>query len=312
MMKTYIFKHSLLGVIVGLSILGCTEGDKFDYNKNVAFITGTETTPVTKFVVEDTPSSYAITASTTDKVDKDVNVKFAIDRSLVESYNQEHNTKYYAIPDGAAVLENADAVIQAGKAFSTPVTVKVTSTEDFAEGRVYVIPVTMTQVEGLDILKPSKTIFLQISRVIHFTSLNISNTNLYSNFIFSDDKKQELSNFTYEIKCYSQEWHRIARLCSFTSADEQRSSMLRFGENGLDINALQWVSPSGSANISVSINISKVVQRPLISACVTVPNILFLPLNNYLCIVTVCICAFHRLCNLICECHAIPDNVNLL
>ena len=37
-MKTYIFKHSLLGVIVGLSILGCTEGDKFDYNKNVAFI----------------------------------------------------------------------------------------------------------------------------------------------------------------------------------------------------------------------------------------------------------------------------------
>ena len=97
-MKTYIFKHSLLGVIVGLSILGCTEGDKFDYNKNVAFITGTETTPVTKFVVEDTPSSYAITASTTDKVDKDVNVKFAIDRSLVESYNQEHNTKYYAIP----------------------------------------------------------------------------------------------------------------------------------------------------------------------------------------------------------------------
>ena len=38
-MKTYIFKHSLLGVILGLSILGCTEGDKFDYNKNMAFIT---------------------------------------------------------------------------------------------------------------------------------------------------------------------------------------------------------------------------------------------------------------------------------
>lgn len=103
-------------------------------------------------------------------------------------------------------------MIQAGKAFSTPVTVKVISTEEFAEGRVYVVPVTMVEVDGLEILKPSKTIFLQISRVIHFTSLNISNTNLYSNFIFSDDKKQELSNFTYEIKCYSQEWHRIARL----------------------------------------------------------------------------------------------------
>ena len=140
----------------------------------MAFITGTETTPVTKFVVEDTPSSYAVTASTTDKVDKDVNVKFAIDRSLVETYNNEHNTKYYAIPEGAVTLEDADAVIQAGKAFSTPVTVKVISTEDFAEGRVYVVPVTMVEVDGLEILKPSKTIFLQISRVIHFTSLNIS------------------------------------------------------------------------------------------------------------------------------------------
>ena len=62
-MKTYIFKHSLLGVIVGLSILGCTEGDKFDYNKNVAFITGTETTPVTKFVVEDTCLLYTSDAA---------------------------------------------------------------------------------------------------------------------------------------------------------------------------------------------------------------------------------------------------------
>ena len=39
-MKTYIFKHSLLGVILGLSIPGCTEGDKFDYNKNMALLQG--------------------------------------------------------------------------------------------------------------------------------------------------------------------------------------------------------------------------------------------------------------------------------
>ena len=245
-MKTYIFKHSLLAAIWGLSVFGCADGDSFDYNKNVAFITGTETTPVVKFVVEDTPSSYTVTASSTNKVDKDVKVKFAIDNSLVEAYNQEHNTSYYAIPENAVVLENKEVVIEAGKAFSTPAPVKVVSTEDFAEGRVYVIPVTMSQVEGLEVLQPSKTVFLKVARVFYFTSLNISNTGLYSNFIFPDDKKQELANFTYEIKCYSQEWHRIARLCSFTSKNESRSSMLRFGENGLDINALQWVSPSGS------------------------------------------------------------------
>lgn len=226
--------------------MSCTEGDKFDYSKTVVLITGTEKTPVTKFVVEDTPSTYAVTASATNVVDKDVKVTFAIDNSQVEAYNKEHGTNYFALPDGAVTLDDANAVIQAGKSYSTPSIVKVVSTENFAEGRVYVVPVTMAQVEGLDVLQPSKTIFLQISRVIHFTSLNISNTNLYSNFIFADDKKKELSNFTYEIKFYSQDWHSIARLCNFTSKDQQRSSMLRFGESGQDVNALQWVSPSGS------------------------------------------------------------------
>nr|WP_320057907.1 DUF1735 and LamG domain-containing protein [uncultured Bacteroides sp.] len=245
-MKTDIFKYSLLGMVLGLSIVSCTEGDKFDYGKTVVLITGTETTPVTKFVVEDTPSTYAVTASATNVVDKDVKVTFAIDNSQVEAYNKEHGTNYFALPDGAVTLDGANAVIQAGKSYSTPSIVKVVSTENFAEGRVYVVPVTMAQVDGLDVLQPSKTIFLQISRVIHFTSLNISNTGLYSNFIFADDKKKELSNFTYEIKFYSNDWHSIARLCSFTSKDEQRSSMLRFGENGQAVNALQWVSPTGS------------------------------------------------------------------
>lgn len=245
-MKTYIFNNYLLGVILGISVLGCTEGDKFDYGKTVVLVTGTETTPIAKFLVEDTPSTYLVTASATDKVEKDVNVKFAIDPSQVEAYNQEHGTKYNSIPDGVVTLEGADAVIQAGKSFSTPVTVKVVSTEGLSDDLIYVIPVTMAQVDGLEILKPSKTIFLQLSRYIYFTSLNISNTNLYSNFVFDDEKKLQLSNFTYEVKFYSQEWHQIARMCAFTSKDEERSSMLRFGEEGMDTNALQWVSPSGS------------------------------------------------------------------
>lgn len=245
-MKTKIFSKYLLAMIWGASLFGCAEGDKFEYGKTVVLVTGTETTPLTRFVVEDTPSFYPVTASATNKVDKDVAVKFAIDNSQLEAFNQERGTNYYTIPEGTAVLEDADVVIEAGRSYSTQATVRIVSTENLEEGRVYVIPVTMAQVDGLEVLQPSKTIFLQISRIIHFTSLNISNTGLYSNFIFDDAKKMELSNFTYEIKFYSQQWHSIARMCSFTSKDEQRSSMLRFGEQGMDVNALQWVSPSGS------------------------------------------------------------------
>lgn len=245
-MKKHIVRTSLHALALGLLMIGCTEADKFDYDKNVVLITGTETSPVVKFSVEDTPASYAVTATSTAKVDDDVNITFAIDNSQVNVYNETYGTNYYAAPEGSVVLENEQVVIAAGKAFSTPATVKVVSTENFEEGRIYVIPVTLQSVDGLDVLEPSKTIFLRISRVIQFTSLNISNPELYSNFMFADEQMKTLSNFTYEIKCYSQEWHRIARLCCFNSKTSERQNMLRFGENGLDINALQWVAPNGS------------------------------------------------------------------
>lgn len=245
-MKAQIIAFSLMLLASAIGFYGCKEGDKFDYNQDHVYVTGTEISPLTRFVVDDVPSSYAVTASATDKVSQDVNVKFAIDTALVSAFNAANKTNYYPIPADAVELEHTDAVIQKGKAFSTPATVKVVSTDNFKDGRIYLIPVTMKQVKGLNILESSRTIFLRVSRVIKFRSLNISNTNLYSNFIFPDNKKLELSQFTYEVKCYSEDWHRIARLCSFTSKDEQRSSMLRFGENGQDINALQWVSPSGN------------------------------------------------------------------
>lgn len=250
MRVTNIIKKILLIAIIGVSAYGCKDGDKFDYDKNVVFITGTEVSPVIKFVVEDTPASYAVTASAAKKVDKDVKIEFAVDNSLVETYNKANSTSYYEVPEGTITIENTNAVIEAGTAYSNAATVKVVSTENLQDGRAYVIPVTMKSVDGLEVLQPSKTVYLRIARVFSFASLNLSNTTAYSNYIFPDDKMKTLSNFTYEIKCFVNSWHTstnepISRMCQFTSKSESRSSMLRFGENGQDVNSLQWVTPSG-------------------------------------------------------------------
>lgn len=232
-------RSTVIALAMGV-LAGCTEADKFDYDKNVIFVSGAEVTPVTKFVLEDTPSSFVVTASTAMVVDKDIKVKFAIDNSLVEAYNEKNSTSFSAVPDDAIVFENGDAVVVAGKSFSTPATVKVVSTENFVEGRNYLIPVTIQTVDGLEVLEPSRTLYLQISRVIHFASLNISNPNMYSNFKFPEDKQIELSNYTYEIKFRSEEWHHIARMFAFPSA------MLRFGELGAPVNSVQWCYDGGN------------------------------------------------------------------
>lgn len=246
-MKTNIsFKLStLVCIILLLSLMGCSDSE---YGQDVIIVTGTESNPVVKFVVEDTPSTYTVTASASAKVDSDVSVSFAIDDSAVEQYNTKNKTNYYSIPASAVELEKTEDVIKAGTAASTGVAVRVISTEDMVDGRSYIIPVSIRSISGsnMQVLEASRTIFLRISRVINFNSLDISNSNIYSNFIFPDNKAVDLPNFTYEIKCYANSFHRISRLCSFTAKDEKNSSMLRFGENGQPEKSLQWVCPGGS------------------------------------------------------------------
>ena len=230
---------------------GCNDADRFDYGREVLVMTGTEESDVVQFVVEDTPSTYQLTVSATGKVTSPVTVDLAVDNSLVDAYNEKHRSSYYALPESALELSNGTVTIETGSASSSIADLRVVSTEEFVDGRIYLIPVTIKQVKGsLPVLETSRTIYLRVSRVIEFPALDMSNYSMYSNFIFDDALAVDLSNYTYEVKCYIDTWHPgsepISRLCQWTSKDEQRSNMLRFGENGQDVNSLQWVTPAGN------------------------------------------------------------------
>ena len=252
-MKTVMVKYFKFGIIAALALLlgSCTEADKFDPNKEVLVMTGTDSSPLLKFTVEDTPATYPISVSATGKVKEDVIVNIKIDNSLVDKYNADNKTSYYKCPESALNLEKTQVVIAKGQASSDISLLSVISDEELIDGRIYIIPVTITEVKGgPEVLESSRTIYLRISRVIYFRSLDMNNTNLYSNFIFEDEQAIDLPTYTYEIKCYINSWHntpeQISRLCSWTSKSEARSLMLRFGENGQDINSLQLVTPGGN------------------------------------------------------------------
>lgn len=230
----------------------CSDGDDFDYNKKGIFVTGTETNTLVKFKVEDTPSTYTLTAQTTKKAESDITVDFNIDNSLVDEYNAIHGSSFFAAPEGTVEIENPEVTIKAGSALSSTAQVKVVSTEGWDDSRTYVIPVTIKNVSGASgesVIEASRTIYLKVSRTMQFTSL-VNNLSFSSNYIFDDSKAVNLTNFTFEIKFradrFGSRGGQIERLCSFTEKNETNSSMLRFGENGMDGNQLQWVSPVGS------------------------------------------------------------------
>jgi hypothetical protein len=264
-MKTTNYIKKGLFIVASICLFwGCTkEGDNFDYEKDVILVTGTETTPLVQFKVEDTPSSYIVTSSATDKVSEDVHITYEIKNSLIDEYNKKYNTSYFAAPTTAVEMSDSEDIIESGKASSSGISIAIVSTEDFITGRTYVIPVTIKSVKGgnMEVLSASKTIFLKISRVINFNSLDMSNYSLYGSYIAPDEKVVDLPNYTFEIKCFINNWHeypsQISRLCNFGPKDESVTNLLRFGENGQEINSLQWVSPGGGLISSTLFNTEK-------------------------------------------------------
>ncbi len=244
-------QYTLLLLAAVLLFNACdSEGDKFDYQKVGLLISGTEQMPVLRFTVDELPATYAVTVKATRRCEQAVTMRLAIDTALVRAYNAKHGTAYYPVPLSCVTLDDSEVTIQQGEALSTAAQVRVIDTEGFIEGATYVIPVTIQQVtgQGGDVIESSRTLFLQISRIISFYSLE-NNQNASSNFIFPDDKMVNLSNYTIEFKVYSYKFGNVGnikRVLSIEGKNEEEANMFRFGENGSaggDI--LQWVLPGG-------------------------------------------------------------------
>ena len=239
-------KYLKLGIIAALALLlgSCTEADKFDPTREVLVMTGTDENPLVKFALENAPAIYPLTVSSTGKVSEDVTVKIKIDNSLVEKYNVENKTSYYAAPASALQLEKTSLKIAKGTAVSEISNLMIVSDEEFVDGRIYMIPVTISEVTGgKEVLESSRTIYLRISRVYQFASLNISNPSFYSSFIFPDENMLELPQHTIEIKFLAHSWHTstsepISRLCNIANKTEA-GYLYRIGENGYAKNQLQ-------------------------------------------------------------------------
>ena len=247
-------KYIKLGILAAcaFAFAGCVEGDFFDPSPEGIVMTGTDVNPMIKFAVEEEAATYPVTVSATGPVSEDVKVSIKIDNSLVDAYNQAYKTSYYALPDNATALSATEVIIPKGKTASEASLFSIVSRDAFQDGRIYVVPVTISTVSGggLGVIESSRTLYIRLATIMDFACLDISNYSMYSNFIFEDEKAMELPTYTYEIKCMIHQYHAgnepISRLCSFTSKDESRSMMLRFGENGQDINSLQIVSPGGN------------------------------------------------------------------
>lgn len=236
-MNNYI-KIFFATALSAMALTSCVQpGDKFDPNREVLVVSGIEKGALVKFPVETAPASYPVVISTTGPVEKDVKVKIAVDNSLVEEYNKKNTSSYATLPETDYELSADEVTIPAGKASSNVVTVTLKSFDNFKDGTSYVIPVTIVSSDSnLEPLAAERTIYLRISRTLIHSSIDMNNSNFSSTFVFADDLKKEMSNYTFEIKVYPYSWNgmtpNLSRLCSFGDKNNGNSLLYRFGEKG--------------------------------------------------------------------------------
>jgi hypothetical protein len=254
-------------MLVLLFAQGCK---KAEFGHPVILVTGTEVDPVVKFTVENTPATYAVTATATHKATEDISITFAFDPEAVAAYNEEHKTSYFVVPEEAIEITDMNAVIKAGATASTPVSVKVISTAPLVDGRTYLIPLTIKSVNkgDMSVLESSRTIFLRIARIINFAAVSMNNATgattgspgtrgrFNGAFLFDPQNPERLANFTVEIKNLVYAFRGgdgnsnpqpIQTLAFWTNQWEETTVGLRYGELGNPNNSLQLIGALGSA-----------------------------------------------------------------
>lgn len=245
-----------IAAIAALAFLGlsCVKGDKFNYGKEVFYMVGTDQIPLDKIVVEDNPPAvYSVNVAATGKLSSDATIELNVgDEEALAKYNEAHGTSFQIVPADMYTVDKPSVIIKAGSAVSESCTITITNYSFIKNGVAYMIPVSIKSVSGSsnEVLETSRTTYLRLARTITFGALDVSNSNMSSNFIFKDDQAIELNQYTYEIKIYPHNLkqageEQICRLCNWTGADEKRQCMLRFNENGRPWKSLQIVTPSG-------------------------------------------------------------------
>ena len=264
--KIYLEKALSASLCVLLSVMSC---QKADFGKHVILAAGTQTSPIVKFAVEDTPAEFDVTATSTQKADADINVTFEFDPAAVDKFNAEHNTTYSVVPQEAIDVSGLSTLIKAGYSTSSPVIVKVVSTSPLIDGRSYLIPLTIKTVTGGDmsVLESSRTIFLRIARIYSFNAVSMNNSTsgttgspgtrgrFNASALFDTQNPAILPNFTVEIKNLIYAFRGgdgntnpqpIQTLIHWTNLAENTTIGLRYGELGNPNNSLQLFGKLGS------------------------------------------------------------------
>lgn len=189
----------LFGVLcLAFSLVGCTENDEnFD---NKLFISTSVFTEDVLFKAGMPNQVSDISVAIAKPEDHEIKVTMAPDPALLETYKLTYYEEdVELLPEEFYLMEETTTVINAGSIASTSLPVTFVNIGNLDINKVYVLPVTIRSVEGIDVLQSAKT-YYYVFRAASLVNVvaTMTRNRAYPDFN-NDSKFNRLSKNTMEI-----------------------------------------------------------------------------------------------------------------
>ncbi len=221
-----------------LSTAACRKSLEY---KDVVYFTGTESTDVTNMYVQG-PSSIGLTVTSSSKLESAVEVGVTVDPAALPAFCQAQGTEYKMLPEGSYRLSESSFRIEAGKNVSLPVKFEVLSLDDFENGALYCVPVTLTGTSnGMAILNASRTTYVIVNQSIITNAPDLGQSN-WINFpsIVNNSLYKDMSACTMEIRVMMNSFYQEGSNPGIASVmGVEENFLLRFGDISCDKTQLQ-------------------------------------------------------------------------
>ena len=148
------------------SLAGCGVNDESGHHfSNKLYINTSVSTEeiLFKASTEEVTESRELAIATAIPVSNTVSGRFVYEPGLAEKYNMSYGKEALALPDGMVILDEPEATIVPGSVESAPVTIQFKGTEQLDRENIYVAPVHLVDIQGIDALG-SKTVVYYVFR----------------------------------------------------------------------------------------------------------------------------------------------------
>ncbi|MDR1719935.1 MAG: DUF1735 and LamG domain-containing protein [Dysgonamonadaceae bacterium] len=225
-----------------LYLAGCNRVSETESNfDNVVYIeaAASKNTENVAVKVKDEVLEQTLQASLALPLDQDVNVTFKVDFSLVSLYNAINGTECQALPEDFFEMPSKEAVIVAGNVRSTEVTVRFKNLLSMPTKISYVLPITLENANGVNILNGSKTIYYLLKKGAPIVvAANINETYLQLVAPATTKQLNGLSKVTMEALVNIHDWGTDAGISTFMGVEAY--FLVRIGDDGWPKEQIQF------------------------------------------------------------------------